>query len=347
MTSTGELEDEAPGRRRPAARSSTPRAAEAVPRPRVAGLHAAAAWSDTSPRGASSSATTDDHLPDRRRAGRARHLRRDPPEDERHDDREAARAPSSASGTRPGSVLQSPERGLARGAPRGGPAGSSTATTTSSSSSTDSSTRRPSPSRRPGPIIERMPNLVKFVEDPDAMLVMALEECDPTSGTAVEGRHHAPGRGRAAPRQSPRYARPRRGSSSRSTSKGEVDLRLHRLALRGRRGPQSSRSWETSSTRTRRPGRGRRPTSTSRGTSGRSSSVAEAAGPEYARNAEALRAVQPEDVLPGEIDANLGAPWIPESDIQAFAAELFGVPPLVDRHRAPQEGRPLERRGRL
>ena len=53
--------------------------------------------------------------------------------------------------------------------------------------------------------------------------------------------------------------------------------------------------------------------------------LAEAAGPESARNAEALRAVQPEDVLPGEIDANLGAPWVPESDIQAFAAELFGV----------------------
>jgi N12 class adenine-specific DNA methylase len=35
--------------------------------------------------------------------------------------------------------------------------------------------------------------------------------------------------------------------------------------------------------------------------------------------------VQPEDVLPGDIDANLGAPWIPASDIQAFAAELFGV----------------------
>ena len=55
--------------------------------------------------------------------------------------------------------------------------------------------------------------------------------------------------------------------------------------------------------------------------------IAEAAGREYARNAVALRAVQPEDVLPGDIDANLGAPWIPASDIQAFAAELFGVTP--------------------
>src|SRR4029077_12437085 len=51
------------------------------------------------------------------------------------------------------------------------------------------------------------------------------------------------------------------------------------------------------------------------------------AGPDYARNAEALRLVQPEDVLPGDIDAHLGAPWIPEGDIQAFAAALFGVSP--------------------
>src|SRR5947209_740952 len=51
------------------------------------------------------------------------------------------------------------------------------------------------------------------------------------------------------------------------------------------------------------------------------------AGPLYARNVTALRSVQPEDVLPGDIDANLGAPWIPESDIQAFAAALFHVEP--------------------
>ncbi len=49
------------------------------------------------------------------------------------------------------------------------------------------------------------------------------------------------------------------------------------------------------------------------------------AGPAYTRNAEALRVVQPEDVLPGDIDANLGAPWIPEGDIQTFAADLFHV----------------------
>jgi len=30
-------------------------------------------------------------------------------------------------------------------------------------------------------------------------------------------------------------------------------------------------------------------------------------------------------VLPGDIDANLGAPWIPHRDINAFAAQLFHV----------------------
>jgi N12 class adenine-specific DNA methylase len=55
--------------------------------------------------------------------------------------------------------------------------------------------------------------------------------------------------------------------------------------------------------------------------------AAERAGPSYRRNTETLRTVQPEDVLPGDIDANLGAPWIPAKDIEAFAAQLFHVEP--------------------
>ena len=45
----------------------------------------------------------------------------------------------------------------------------------------------------------------------------------------------------------------------------------------------------------------------------------------HARNVAALEAVQPEDILPGDIDANLGAPWIPEEIIRQFAAGLLGV----------------------
>ena len=32
-------------------------------------------------------------------------------------------------------------------------------------------------------------------------------------------------------------------------------------------------------------------------------------------------------MLPGDIDANLGAPWVPAADVEAFAAHLFGVSP--------------------
>ena len=72
--------------------------------------------------------------------------------------------------------------------------------------------------------------------------------------------------------------------------------------------------------------------------------TANAAGPQFARNAEALADVQPEDVLPGDIDANLGSAWIPASDIQAFAADLFKVAPCSVRHRPPDKGRSMDGR---
>lgn len=48
--------------------------------------------------------------------------------------------------------------------------------------------------------------------------------------------------------------------------------------------------------------------------------------PAYSRNVTALEAVQPPDLLPGDISARLGASWIPKSDIQNFIAELLSVP---------------------
>jgi hypothetical protein len=41
--------------------------------------------------------------------------------------------------------------------------------------------------------------------------------------------------------------------------------------------------------------------------------------------------LQPEDVLLADIDANLRAPWIPASDIQAFAGDLFRVSRMRQR----------------
>ena len=59
--------------------------------------------------------------------------------------------------------------------------------------------------------------------------------------------------------------------------------------------------------------------------------AAQQAGPEFQHHVAALRAVQPPDVLPGEIDANLGSPWIPVKDVTAFAAHVFGVEPISVR----------------
>lgn len=49
---------------------------------------------------------------------------------------------------------------------------------------------------------------------------------------------------------------------------------------------------------------------------------AHAAGPAYADNIPALMAVLPTDLGPAEVEARLGAPWIPSDVIQTFAAEL-------------------------
>ena len=74
--------------------------------------------------------------------------------------------------------------------------------------------------------------------------------------------------------------------------------------------------------------------------------LAERAGPDYARNAVALRAVQPEDVLPGDIDANLAAPWIPAARHPGVCRRFVPGRPLPDPDRAPEERRGLERRCR-
>ena len=51
-----------------------------------------------------------------------------------------------------------------------------------------------------------------------------------------------------------------------------------------------------------------------------------AMNPAYQTNVEALTAVQPEDILPGDIHARLGAGWIPASDIKDFIVQLLRVP---------------------
>ncbi len=57
----------------------------------------------------------------------------------------------------------------------------------------------------------------------------------------------------------------------------------------------------------------------------RTAEAAARINPKFNRNVEALRAVQPADILPGDINARLGASWIPRSDIRDFIAQVLQV----------------------
>ncbi len=168
-----------------------------------------------------------------------------------------------------------------------------------------------------------MPNLVKFREDPDAMLVMSLEEYDETTGRAAKAAILVMDVvGRTPPVTAVKTAEEgllvsldERGAVDipfiaglYGKSEAEVVSELKELIFQD----PESKSWLTADAYL----------------SGnvRAKLAAVLGGdPAYARNAAALAVVQPEDVLPGDIDCNLGAPWIPESDVAAFAAELFRV----------------------
>ena len=176
-----------------------------------------------------------------------------------------------------------------------------------------------------GNVIRRMPNLVKFREDPDAMLVMSLEDYDEVTGKAAKAAIMTKDVvGKTPPITQVKSAE--EGLLVSLNQRGAVDLPFI-AALYGKPEQQviaelgdlifldpESKSWQTADAYLSGDVRAKL-------------KAAERAGSDYARNADALRRVQPEDVLPGDIDAGLGAPWIPESDIQAFAAELFRVDP--------------------
>ncbi len=176
-----------------------------------------------------------------------------------------------------------------------------------------------------GSTIRRMPNLVKFREDPDAMLVMALEEYDEANGKATKSAIMQ--KDVVGPKPPITHVKSAEDGLLVSLDhKGGIDLAyiaklyskpeqeiIRELADLIFRDPET-KEWQTADAYLSGNVRAKLVT-------------AEKAGAEYARNAVALRSVQPEDVLPGDIDANLGAPWIPEKDIQKFAAELFNVSP--------------------
>ena len=178
-----------------------------------------------------------------------------------------------------------------------------------------------------GGVVRRMPNLVKFREDPDAMLVLSLEHYDDVTGKATKAAiMHKDVVGKSPAITSVRSAE--EGLLVSLDRRGAVDLPFI-ASLYGKREDEivlelgdlifldpECRNWQTADAYL------------SGNVRAKLAAVLNA-GPAYARNAAILHDVQPEDVLPGDIDANLGAPWIPESDILAFAADLLQVEPTA------------------
>jgi N12 class adenine-specific DNA methylase/adenine-specific DNA methylase len=65
-----------------------------------------------------------------------------------------------------------------------------------------------------------------------------------------------------------------------------------------------------------------------------SARIAAEKDPRFAENVSALEAVQPADLTPSEIDARLGAAWIPSNDIEAFTRFLLGADGVTVSHAA-------------
>jgi N12 class adenine-specific DNA methylase len=175
-----------------------------------------------------------------------------------------------------------------------------------------------------GQLQRRLPNLAKFRDDPDSMLVAALEDYDEETGTATQAtifRRDVVGE-QAAPVRVDTVEAALLQSLDQT---GGVDVPLIAdlygvsqdtvLAELGDLVYQdpTSGQWATAD----------------QYLSGNVRAKLQAAilaGEAYARNVAALEAVQPPDLLPSEIDPNLGAPWIPTTDLEAFLRHCCEAP---------------------
>jgi hypothetical protein len=177
--------------------------------------------------------------------------------------------------------------------------------------------------REDGTVVRRLPNLATFRDDPDAMLVMSLEAYDEDTDTArkadIMQRDVV---GRVPPVTHVQSAE--EGLLVSLNQLGKVDLPSIASLYHA---PEPRIIAELGDLIYQDPASGDWQTADQylSGNVRAKLKAAEAAG--ETRNTEALRKVQPEDVLPSNIDANLGAPWIPDTDIRDFAASLFQTRP--------------------
>ena len=171
----------------------------------------------------------------------------------------------------------------------------------------------------------RRPNLSPFADDPDCWLVASIEDYDLETGLARKGPIFS--ERVIAPPAAPVITSAADALAVTLAQVGRVDL-AHIVDLLEREPAQAlaelgtaiflnprTEAWETSDAYLS-------------GAVRTKLAVAEAAAaldPQYERNVVALREVQPEDLLPSDITARLGAPWIPTEVVEAFSTEVMGT----------------------
>ncbi len=170
-------------------------------------------------------------------------------------------------------------------------------------------------------------NVRAFADDPDHPLLLSLEEYDPDTKRAAKT---AIFERRTLERYRP-VERVETASEALLVSLNETgEINWPRMeSLTGRRAPElqnqlgslayrnpESGAWETAD----------RYLSGNVRTKLGAAQTAAQRDPAYRRNVEALQAVQPKDLEPGEIEARLGSSWISPSDVRGFVADMLDVP---------------------
>ncbi|MCA9194596.1 MAG: DEAD/DEAH box helicase family protein [Planctomycetales bacterium] len=176
-----------------------------------------------------------------------------------------------------------------------------------------------------GGVMRRMPNMVKFRDDPDAMLVLSLENYDEVTGKATKAPIFE--QDVVGPKKDITHVDSAEAGLLASLDRtGKVDL-AYIASVYGK--PEDAIIAELGDLIFLNPHSHQYETADVylSGNVREKLHVAEKAGPAFAYNADRLRDVQPPDLLPGDIDARLGSPWIPASDVEYFTAALLGAEP--------------------
>ena len=169
----------------------------------------------------------------------------------------------------------------------------------------------------------RRPNLAHFADDPDCWLVASIEHYDVDNGVARRGPIFS--ERVISPPTSPIVTTAADALAVTLNATGRVDpdhiaeLLECSTAEAMERLDQSvclnpaTETWETADAYLSGPVRHKLA----------AAEIAAKLEARYARNVDALRLVQPQDLLPSDITARLGAPWLPDDVIEAFVREVM------------------------